>query len=323
LKIGHLINGGIMVNYRCNAACRHCLYACSPTQRSGYITKEKIAEICRLLVNGGIGSVHIGGGEPFLDFQGLLTVIRALAKAGIRLDYIETNAFWAHDPCCAEYLEALKKENVEALCISVDPFHAEYVPWAYPLELARACDKQGMGYFLWKQDFIRALSRLDANASHTRPEIETALSPEYVKKTASAYGIRLGGRATNIEEEYNNRKPLKSLMDDNEPCKGLLSTGHFHVDMDAYFIPPGCTGLRLPLNELLTGLELTSYPAFGALYTGGIAALFELADRHGFTPDDNGYVSKCNLCFHIRNYLASMNFQELDKDHYKEALKYY
>jgi hypothetical protein len=311
-----------MVNYRCNAACRHCLYACSPSQREGYITEDRISFLCRLLVNGNIGSVHIGGGEPFLDFQGLLTVIRSLAKAGIRLDYIETNAFWARDPCCAEYLEALKKEKVEALCISIDPFHAEYVPWAYPIELARACEKQGMGYFLWKQDFIRTLSRLDANARHTRQELESALSPEYVKKTASAYGISLGGRAVNIEEEYSKAQPAESFLD-TEPCKRLLSTGHFHVDMDAYFIPPGCTGRRLPLDELLAGVESSSYPVFEALYIGGIAALFELAGQHGFLPDKDGYVSKCNLCFHIRKYLASRGFSELDEVYYAEAMKYY
>jgi hypothetical protein len=266
-------------------------------------------------------------------------VIRALSKAGIRLDYIETNAFWARNPSCAEYLELLQKENVQALCISIDPFHAEYVPWAYPIELARACDKQGMGYFLWKQDFLRVLSRLDANTRHTRPEIESALSPEYVKKTASAYGISLGGRAVNIEQEYNKARPAESLLDNGsvgnnvsnepneskgfkEPCKNLLSTGHFHVDLEAYFIPPGCTGLRLPLGELLTGIE-GSYPVFEALYSGGIAALFELASHHGFLPDKKGYVSKCNLCFHIRKYLASRGFSELDEDFYAEALKYY
>jgi hypothetical protein len=249
-------------------------------------------------------------------------VIRALSKANIRLDYIETNAFWARDSSCTEYLEVLKKENVEALCISIDPFHAEYVPWAYPIELAHACDKQGIGYFLWKQDFIKVLSRLDSNARYTRPELESALSPEYVKKTSSAYGIRLGGRAVNIEEEYNKALPAESFLD-NEPCKGLLSTGHFHVDMDAYFIPPGCTGLRLPLDELLTGIESSSYPVFDALYSGGIAALFELAGQHGFLPDKDGYISKCNLCFHIRNYLAPLGFSELDKDFYTEALKYY
>ena len=91
--IKRLIHGGIMVNYRCNAACRHCLYACSPSRRAGFVSHKKIEEICHLLKQGNIGSVHIGGGEPFLDFQGLIMVIKSLAKAGIRLDYIETNAF--------------------------------------------------------------------------------------------------------------------------------------------------------------------------------------------------------------------------------------
>ena len=127
MKIKRLFHGGIMVNYRCNAACRHCLFACSPNQRPGYVSKEKIRHICRLLVSGGIGSVHIGGGEPFLDFQSLLAVIRELAETGIVLDFIETNAFWAS-----------QEHQTDTLCISLDPFHAEYVPVRMPLYLISA-----------------------------------------------------------------------------------------------------------------------------------------------------------------------------------------
>ena len=311
-----------MVNYRCNAACRHCLYACSPSRYAGYVSKEKIQEICRLLVSARIGSVHIGGGEPFLDFQNLLIVIRELAESGIILDYIETNAFWAHDKACGEYLAILRKEGVRALCISVDPFHAEYVPWEFPVSLARSCEKQGMGYFLWKQEFIKHLSRLDGKKRHPRAEIEAALSPDYVGKTATAYRIRLGGRAINIEAEYGRQKPTAELLDDH-PCDELLSSGHFHVDLESFFIPPRCTGLRLPLGELLSGTEQDKYPVFQALYSTGIAGLYRFALEHGFAPDKNGYSSKCNLCFHIRRSLAGRGFAELDTDFYEESLKYY
>ena len=310
------------MNYRCNAACRHCLYACSPSRTPGYVSKEKMQDICRFLNKGRIGSVHIGGGEPFLDFQGLIMVIRELARAGIALDYIETNAFWALGPSCDEYLTVLKQEGVGALCISVDPFHAEYVAWSCPLSLARSCEKQGMGYFLWKQDFVKQLSRLDNKKRHTRQEIEAALSSDYVSNTARAYGIRLGGRALNIEEEYGFGKPAVEVLDES-PCKGLLSTGHFHVDLDAYFIPPGCTGLRLPLEELLEGTERGRYPVYEALNSNGISGLYNFALKRGFSEDKKGYPSKCNLCFHIRKFLAPQGFAELDEDFYSESLKYY
>ena len=312
-----------MVNYRCNAACRHCLYACSPTRRAGYITNEKIKDICRILKKGKIGSVHIGGGEPFLDFNGLLDVIRALNDARIRLDYIETNAFWANNKDCGEWLAALVNEGVQALCISIDPFHAEYVAWELPIALARACEREGMDFFLWKQDFYKTLSRMDGKKPCTRSEIETAVSSDYINKTASAYGIRLGGRALNIEEEYSPRQPVEKLLD-NSPCTGLLSSNHFHTDHEGFFIPPGCTGLRLPLEEILAGIDSGKYPVYESLYKNGISSLYETALNQGFVPDEKGYTSKCNLCFYIRKFLSAADkYAELDDDFYTEALKYY
>jgi len=320
-----------MVNYRCNAACRHCLYACSPARKPGYISKEKIQEVCNLLNKGRIGSVHIGGGEPFLDFPGLLTVIRCLANTGVRLDYIETNAFWANDPKANEYIKTLINEGVEALCISIDPFHAEYVPWGYALDLAEKCDKQGLGYFLWKPEYIRLLSNLDRNKRHSHEELKSALREDYVGRTAYAYGIGFSGRAINIEDEFFYQKThdpditdsIEGLLD-TEPCENLLSTGHFHIDLDGFFIPPGCTGLRLPLEELLEGAETGKYPVFEALYKGGIKALYELALKQGFSADKT-FASKCNLCFYLREYLstrgyAKMHLAELDDDFYRQAL---
>jgi len=90
--------------------------------------------------------------------------------------------------------------------------------------------------------------------------------------------------------------------------------------MEGFFIPPGCTGLRLPLDELMAGIEDGKYPVFNALYTGGIAGLYQVALEHGFSENKKGYVSKCNLCFHIRNYLACQEFAELDEDFYRESL---
>ena len=204
LSTGTLIHGGVMVNYQCGAACRHCLYSCSPTRRNGYVDEETARKICALLVKGGCRSVHIGGGEPFLDFEGLLMMIRKLRKARVTVEYIETNAFWAAEPCgsgikrARETIERLLKEGADTLCISVDPFHAEYVPWGAPLALAELCDRSGMGYFLWKREFLPALSRLDSSKPHSRPDMEKVISRDYIRNTASLYGIGYGGRAVNI-----------------------------------------------------------------------------------------------------------------------------
>jgi hypothetical protein len=323
LNTGNLYHGGIMVNYRCNAACRHCLYACSPTRTPGYVDRETAAEFCGVLRRGNIGSVHIGGGEPFLDFTGLAAVIAELKKAGIELDYVETNGFWARDEALSlEYIRTLKDLGAGALCISLDPYHAEYVPYGLPLRLARLCEGAGMDYFLWKRQFLRPLSGLDNSSVHSREDLEEHLRPGYINAVARDYGLRIGGRAINIEEEYGSSWPLAKLLDKAPPCPDLLSTGHFHVDLEGCFIPPGCTGIRLPLAEAVDGIPPGKYPVFEALYGGGVAALFDLAGGRGFVPGQ-AYSSRCNLCFHIRAFLAGQGFAELDGNHYEESLNYY
>ena len=323
-KTGILHHGGIMVNYQCNAACRHCLYSCSPQRKPGYIDEETAEEVCRILCEGGCSSVHIGGGEPFINFDGLIVMIQKLKKARIKLEYIETNAFWALDLKRAnDILARLLGEGVNTLCISIDPFHAEFVPYCAPLSLAKLCDKNGMGYFLWKQEFLSVLSRLDPQKNHSRSEMEKALMKDYVIKTANRYGISYGGRAVNIENEYSILQNVNKLSIDNTPCKNLLSTGHFHVDKNSFFIPPRCTGFCIPLSEVIGGIPEGKYPAFEALYHGGVSALYELANKNSFQADSAGYPSKCSLCFYIRKFLSEMDFAELDKNHYDEALKNY
>ena len=331
LSAGTLIHGGVMVNYQCSAACRHCLYSCSPTRGAGYIDEESAENVCRLLRKGDCRSVHIGGGEPFLDVDGLVMTIRKLKQAGIKLEYIETNAYWAADTSdqksdqkkAREILKKLLAEGPCTLCISIDPYHAEYVPYGAPLALAELCEKTGVEYFLWKNEFLHTLSRLDSRKTHTRAGMERALSRDYIHKTARLYGIGYGGRAVNIEREFGVLYPAESFAADKSTCHNLLSTGHFHVDMNCYFIPPRCTGIRIPLSEAVEGIPAGKYPVFEALYSGGVSALIGLAKQNGFSPEEEGYPSKCNLCFHLRHFLGGKGFAELDSDHYEEALKYY
>ena len=311
-----------MANYQCNAACRHCLYACSPDRDDGYITGECAEAVCTLLIKGGCRSVHIGGGEPFLDFDGLLVLLETTRKAGIRVEYVETNGFWASDEDQAQgYLRAMASAGADTLCISLDPFHAEYVPYGLPLRLAEICRRNHIGYFLWQERFLPGLLPVSPSKAHGRKTLEAQISPGYILDTARKYGINMGGRAINIEAEYVTPRPTRELMD-SKPCRGLLSTGHFHVDMYGKFIPPGCTGIALPLAEAVNGIPSGKYPAFEALYSGGVAGLFEFALEKGFPPKEN-YTSSCALCFHIRKWLSesSDEYAELDAGHYAASLE--
>ena len=313
-----------MANYRCSVACRHCLYACSPERTGGYISKETAVNVGKLLRVGGCRSVHIGGGEPFIDFDGLLMLVRTVMDMGIRVEYIETNAYWATNyHQVVKKLNELKSAGSDTLCISVDPFHAEYIAVELPLSLATICQEVGYNYFIWQERFLPMLLRLDRTKTHSRVEMEKLISPRYIIETARNYGMHMGGRALGIEEEYFSRKPLEAVIN-NKQCYGLISGGHFHVDMYSRFIPPGCTGIVIPLNETINGIPDGKYPVLEALLNGGLASLLKYATKLGFKPDLKGYTSSCNLCFHIRHWLCeNAPTPELDPEHYIEAMKYW
>ena len=322
LTIDKLFHGGIMANYRCTAACRHCLYACSPERTDGYITENTAESVASLLRTAGCRFVHIGGGEPFLNFDGLLKLIRILSKARISVEYIETNAYWASDTeKCKKYLQELLRAGADAFCISVDPFHAEYVPIELPLKLAEICRSVGFGYFLWQDRYLPVMARLDRSKIHSREEMEKLISPRYILETAKSYGIHLGGRAIGIKAEYSPSRPVNDIIS-NHPCRSLVSGGHFHVDMYGNYIPPGCTGIAIPLDEAVNGIPAGKYPVYEKLLSSGTEGLLQYAAKKGFTANKEGYPSNCTLCFRIRHWLTeNAPSPELDPEHYIEALK--
>jgi hypothetical protein len=283
--------------------------------------ERKTAEaVARLLRQGGCRSVHIGGGEPFLDFDKLLDVLAVLGDAGISVDYIETNAFWANDRNDIKHrLRALQTAGADTLCISIDPYHAEYIAPAKPLFLAECCRNTGFGYFLWQERF---LSMINFDTKESRASMEKRIAPDYIWQTAKAYGLSMGGRAINIEEEYCEKKPVVSLLN-KTPCRRLLNAGHFHVDLYGQYIPPGCTGMAIPLKEAVEGIPGGKYIVLEALMENGITGLADYATRKGFAINSE-YTSKCALCFHLRHWLcANAPAAELDTEHYSESLMYY
>ena len=322
IKTERLVHGGIMANYRCTAACRHCLYACSPERTDGYITETTAVEVASLLRTAGCRSVHIGGGEPFLDFDGLVKLVRVLTDNGIPVDYIETNAYWASDTERAKtYLRELTKAGADALCISLDPFHAEYIPVGLPLLLADTCRSTGFGFFLWQDRFLPMMKRLDRSKIHSRVEMEELISPQYIAETARIYGIHYGGKAIGIEAEYSQCRPVTAIAN-NRPCRNLVSGGHYHVDMYGRYIPPGCTGIVIPLDEAVIGIPDGKYPVYETLLSGGSKALLDYAVSKGFKATTDGYPSGCALCFHIRRWLCeNAPTPELDHEFYIEAMK--
>jgi len=300
----HLHSGGIIANYRCNAACGHCMYGSSPTAEAGYITAETAKRICETLLRHGCQSVHIGGGEPFLHPDKLAMLVRVITQSGLTLDYIETNAGWInHDTARnKQILLQVLDAGADCIMVSADPFHIGFIPFYKPLALLALLRDMNASYFVWQQRYMSALSSLDPERTYTPDELKTALGYDIERECAAEYGMGFNGRALNLLRRFGKKKPLQALLT-SEPCRALSDTGHFHADYLGRFIPPRCTGLGIDMETLGQPVTAETHPVIARLQTEGLQGLYALASSHGFIAGD-GYYSHCDLCFAMRKHLA-------------------
>ena len=196
LKIGRLASGGIITNYFCTSACRHCLYNCGPHWEKSYIGPDTAEANFRAVKSLGCSAVHIGGGEPLLRPEELSAVLAAAHRAGVSIDYVETNCSWFRNPESAEALLAdLRLKGLHTLLVSISPFHNEHIPFARTRGVMDAARSAGVGVFPWVADFITDLGAFDSARSHSLSEYEERFGEGYLRDIPGRYWIHMGGRA--------------------------------------------------------------------------------------------------------------------------------
>jgi hypothetical protein len=307
-KVNALYSGaGIIVTYKCTAACLHCCYSSSPQREGAYMSRDMADRIFALLNKTGCHSVHIGGGEPFMNFEGLLAVCESAYENKVAIDYIETNASWFTDDAgVALKLKKLRAAGVDCLLVSLDPFHNEFVPYAKVKSLLKCCEKNNFSTFVWQSKFERLVRRFDENKTHTLSEYIEKHGEDFIENISDAYGLGYNGRALRILDTPKSKKyGADTILDSSGRCSGAIkSPHHCHVDLNGDFIPPGCIGFKINIFDLCgNGLDNEKYANFLAVADGGLRSLYERARGLGFEPDSGGYAAKCGLCFDIKKYM--------------------
>lgn len=311
MRISSLFSGGLISNYNCSAACRHCLYRSSPRRDASYIDPEFARSLLHRARSLGCRGMHIGGGEPFLRFRELLDTVGVFRDAGMRLDYLETNASWFTDKASAiEKLSRLAAAGCDTVMVSICPFHIEFIPLYKPEGVIEACKSAGMNFFIWQEQYYRELSSLDHGRTHTREELEAAFGPDYLLRAAGRFGLTMNGRALESFKPFFRHSSAEEICAANPgACTEAGETSHFHMDLYGNYIPPGCVGFTIDHEDLGSELDPERYPLFLTMLSEGISALYEQARRDsGFIPDPEGYISKCDLCQEIRTWMSKMTF---------------
>lgn len=308
LNIGHLVSGGIVLGYRCQSACRHCLYGSGPHRHDGKPTADQLEQLLDLLTHRAQATrFHIGGGEPFLDIALLKQTIHGMNKRGLFLEYVETNAGWVKNAAQAEdTLSALAAVGLDCVLVSLSPFHAEHVQRKKVHILLNAAESVlARGAFAWMETFEKDLSREDENNKLDFNQFLGKRNPAYASQLAARYGLVPGGRTARYLFEHGHSIPTAEAVK-NAPCAHRLrDTTHFHVDGDGLYVPGLCAGLVLPMGLIPGEIDLTPFPVIRTLLEPeGLAKLVKKARAAGFTPHE-GYSSPCDICNHVRYFLSS------------------
>jgi len=320
LNISSLYSGGLITNYYCSSQCKHCLYGCSPKWPKKYITVDRAKRNFRLLKSLDCHSLHIGGGEPFLNTDVLEKVLIAAREENMGIEYIETNSSWFKDEGSAvALLNRLKKAGLRTLLISMSPFHNEHIPFSKVKGVLAACRKSDLSVFPWIQEFYPELGMFDDNKKHSLNEYKEKFGEDYIKRIPLRYWVHYGGRAIQTFKDVFPLKSTKEILSTSIGCKELADTSHFHADLFGNYIPGLCSGLSIKLDDLGEPLNAYNYPLITKLYNKGIKALAEnAASEFGFNPGEE-YLNKCHLCFDIRKYLVKIkgiNSKELQPAEY-------
>lgn len=294
---------GLLLTYKCNAACEFCYYNCGP-EKEGVMSAATAIGAWKSLKNlaGRAAKIHITGGEPFLYWDRLVQILQEAGKEKLgEVDLIETNGFWAASEGIArERLEILDELGMRRLKISTDPFHREYVDAEPVRRLAEvAAEVLGPERVLvrWRKYLASPVEMKELTSEERRGQYVLAMND---------YPCRFTGRAAGQLAELTASEPVESLASMN--CKlGFLAAKGVHIDPFGNVFSGTCSGIivgninQMPLDDIWKRFNPARSEFIDTLFNLGPYGLLGEAVGLGYKKADV-YASKCHLCTSIRQF---------------------
>jgi len=294
---------GLIITYKCSAACEFCYYNCGPDRNSLMPVETAIAAWQGLEnLSADRAKIHITGGEPFLYFEHLVEIMTQARKNTLSPPRtIETNACWAtNKKLITTRLKLLNCLGMQRLKISWDPFHAEFIDIKHVRLLAEtASDILGKDRVLvrWEKYLQEPVKR---------PHLGWTERKELYIRALSDYPCRFTGRASGRLAELFADKSIDSIAATG--CKSaFLNSKGIHIDPYGNVFNGLCSGIivgnvnQLDIDQIWKSLDPERMNMLGALFNQGPAALLPEAAELGYKPKQL-YAGKCHLCTNLRQF---------------------
>lgn len=323
-------SGGILLSYKCNASCKHCMYASSPKWQPDWISSDALEHVLAILVEHIQPSpygpetvslhhgLHFTGGEPFLNFPLLLEAVNKAKQRGIPSLFVETNAFWCrHYDKSEDMMRQLKEAGLAGLMVSVNPFVLENVPFERSVKaVTLGSDVFGQNLLVYQVDSYMQFRSLKINGRLSLDDYRKKVTLDESLKNLEL--LPLGKAGYSLTDWFPSR-PAEEFFG-GDCSHELQQDTHNHWDNYANVIPGFCAGIAmgnlLEQPALYTeGLDLDQeYPLLKLLLTEGVKGLYRYAQAEfDYEALEGGYISKCHLCLDLRKQIVSrtQEFKEL------------
>ena len=331
MKLRPIDSCGVMLSYRCQCGCRHCVYACGPRWRD-WMSKDFLENLLQSIGRTWVfpRGLHLAGGEAFLNFELLLFAVERCRALRLPIEYVETNAGWCLDyETGLEKFRLLREAGLFSVLISVSPFHAETIPLKRTLSAIKAAEEVfGPGnVVVYMRRFIPLIEKFGRERPVPLKRWLEAFGPREAGRLFwEGYALIPGGRAG---VELGGLSPWRLRPEDfaGETCaREILLSAHAHFDPYGNYIPLFCGGLSLgqfeDLPAFVRDFDYRKLTLVRLLVEGGPLALARFAaENFGFVPKE-GYAGKCHLCVEVRAHLAAReDFPELSPRAFYENLR--
>lgn len=287
----------LLTTARCNASCGHCSTSCGP-EKTESLSQNKIFGLmdeAAELAEGKPLKFLLTGGEPFMDFELLLSIVAYGARLGAIVTCV-TNGYWATSPEKARsMLSAVQDAGLRALAVSTSRFHQQFVKLKRVERVLGAARDLGLTCCL---KYVRLPS--DAQDEETIKAWAMAAGADEVEDFSLLPYLRDG-------ESLPDSAYIRSPGLPEGRCPAPLLT--VREDGEAYFC---CTpGADRPLLFLGNTHELRLREVHDRFYLGGMQQILRQhgpiffaraaeAQSQGYRLRES-YTNVCELCTHIVN----------------------
>lgn len=294
----------------CTGKCKHCSEGVLKGQYK--LDAEVAARVLKTLADYyDIQSIMTFGGEPLICPESVAKIHETARNCKIPKRQIITNGCFSKDTNRIEEVACLLEScGVNDILLSIDCFHAEYLPLEWTRQFAEALRKYYHGCFRLQPSWVRDPNEDNPYNVKTK-ECLAYFDDLHIEHNEGDVIFPQGNAIDNLAD-YFEKKPF----DFSFKCgQALYSTkldeiDELSIDSNGDVVPCSFSIGNIyeqDIIQILKYYDPYENPLSRALLKNGIAGIIEETKKQGINIDYNLFYSPCAFCHAVANQLKKKN----------------